>query len=138
MRGAERYSYICCWNARKEWADDIMVFHAELHVIRSMLSADEPLQSVGAVSALDSTEDVSLRAKVIDDMAGCAQQTFGQEDVTANNNEEDHPRGARLCQQKTKTATGARFCQFDASRGGVRLCQLQACNETASSPSGPS
>ena len=42
---------------------------------------------LGAVSALDSTEDVSLRAKVIDDMAGCVQKTFGQEDIAANNKE---------------------------------------------------
>ena len=62
-----------------DWTEDITLLHSELHVIRTMLSAEEPMQFAGAVSALESTEDLSLRSGVLDDMAECVTEIFGQE-----------------------------------------------------------
>ena len=73
-----------------DWTEDVTLLHSELHVIRTMLSAEEPMQFAGAVSALESTEDLSLRSGVLDDMAECVTELFGQEkQATTDGGEED-------------------------------------------------
>ena len=53
-----------------------------------MLCEDEPMQSVAAVSTIDSTEDVGLRSSVFEHMATTVNEKFGQQDNSSKENVE--------------------------------------------------
>ena len=71
-----------------DWTQDITLLHSELHIIRIMLCEDEPIQSVSAVSTIESTEDVGLRSSVLEHMATTVNEKFGQQDNSAKENVE--------------------------------------------------
>ena len=71
-----------------DWTEDIILFHSELHIIRTLLSEGEPMQSVAAVSTMDSTEDVGLRSDVLEHMAASVKAKFGQENSASQEGHE--------------------------------------------------
>lgn len=71
-----------------DWTEDIILFHSELHIIRTLLSEGEPMQSVAAVSTMDSTEDVGLRSDVLEHMATSVKAKFGQQNSASQESDE--------------------------------------------------